>query len=322
MAKDGFLSRGPVKIVLGLFVVVLLFCGGAYALLWSVTHPARDKSGIDPADLMLRAEDVTIRATDGVLLSGWFIKGSPGAPAIILCHDLGGSRASLLPSAVSLNRAGYPLLVFDFRGHGLSAGSGGWLGVDEKNDVLGALEFLKTRNDVDGARVGLWGTGMGAYAGALAAVENPSLTALALDSIYPDVRTQLDRLVRAEIPPAVSFIMPALDAAYRPWLGLRPAASTSLSGSLAGLASRNVLLIVSSDRADRYEEGKAMYAALPEGPQGGKNLLELKASVVSGLYAEDKKAYDQGIVRFFQSSLPRDAGAKSAPKKTLQVLER
>src|SRR6266496_5859588 len=56
--------------------------------------------------------------------------------------------STLLGSAVSLNRAGYPLLVFDFRGHGASAGSGSDLGVSEKRDIEGAVEYLKGRGDI------------------------------------------------------------------------------------------------------------------------------------------------------------------------------
>lgn len=323
MAKNGgsFLSSAPVKFLLGLLFVVALLAGGAYALLYGATHPPRDRTRLDPSDLLLRAEDVTFRATDGVLLSGWMIKGAPRAPVIVLCHDLGGSRSSLLNSAVSLNRAGYSLLLFDFRGHGLSSGTGGYLGVDEKRDIQGALEFLKSRNDVDGTRVGLWGIGMGAYAGALAAIESPEVVALALDSLYPDVESQMDRLLRTKIPPVLSFLMPALHVAYRPYLALRPAASTSLQGALGGLAGKNVLLIVASDPGDLYQEGQALYAALPEGPRGGKNLLVLKASAVTGLYAEDKKTYDQAIVRFFTTNLPKEA-TKPREQKKVVVQER
>ena len=324
MAKNGgtFLSSGPVKFLLFLLVVSVLFAGGAYFLLYSATHPPRDRTRLDPADLLLRTEEVTFHASDGVLLSGWLVKGAPRAPVILLCHDLGGSRSTLLGSAVSLNRAGYPLLVFDFRGHGLSTGSGGYLGVDERRDILGAVEYLKTRNDVDGSRIGLWGIGMGAYAGALAALENPMIVALALDSLYPDVNAQLDRLVRARIPPVLRFVMPALHVIYRPYLRLRPAAYTTLSASLGGLAGKSVLLIAAGDPSDRYEEEKALYDALPEGPEGAKNLLELKASVVTGLYAEDKRTYDQAIVRFFTANLPRTGGVKLPKGKPLQILER
>lgn len=324
MATNGgsFLSGSPFRLFLGLVVVLVLLTGGAYALLYSATHPPRDTRQLDPADVLLRTEDVTFRTSDGVTLSGWLVKGAPRAPVIILCHDLGGSRSTLLNSAVSLNRAGYPLLVFDFRGHGRSAGSSGFLGADEKRDILGAIEFLKGRGDVDAGRIGLWGIGMGAYAGALAALEEPAIGALALDSLYPDVATQLDRLVRARVPPALHAAMPVLRAVYRPYLALRPAAATSLASSLAGLAGRNVLLIAATDPPDRYQEEKALYAALPEGPGGGKNFLELKASVVTGLYAEDKKTYDQAIVRFFSSNLPRDGAAKAPAGKGLQVRER
>ncbi|HYS05807.1 MAG TPA: alpha/beta fold hydrolase [Candidatus Dormibacteraeota bacterium] len=315
-------KNGAVKTLLGLLLVIALLVGGAYALLYGVTHPPREKTQLDPADLLLRAEDVTFHAADGVLLSGWLVKGTPRAPVIVLCHDLGGSRSALLNSAVSLNRAGYALLVFDFRGHGLSMGSGGYLGVDEKSDILGAIAFLKSRSDVDGSRVGLWGIGMGAYAGTLAAIDSPEIVALALDSLYPDVTSQLERLVRARIPPPLSFVMPVLHQIYRPYLALRPPGNTSLSTSLGALSGRNVLLIVAIDSPERYNEEKALYAALPEGPQGGKSLLELKASVVTGLYAEDKKTYDQAIVRFFTTNLPKNGGAKPPAKKGLQVLER
>jgi len=323
MAKNGasFLSSGLFRFLLFVLCALLLCAGGAAFLLYSVTHPARDRERIDPADLLLRTEDVTFRASDGVLLSGWLVKGAPRAPVIILCHDLGGSRSTLLGSAVSLNRVGYPLLVFDFRGHGASAGSGSDLGVSEKRDIDGAVAYLKGRDDIDGSRVGLWGIGMGAYAGALAALDNPAIVALALDSLYPDVGTQLDRLVQERIPPALHGLMPALHAAYKPYLALR-SKTPALSSSLAGLEGRDILLIAATDPPDRYQEEKAIYAALPEGPKGGKNLLELKASVVTGLYAEDKKTYDNAIVRFFSASLPKGGAAKTPAGKPIQVLER
>ncbi len=324
MAKNGgtFLSSGPVRFLFLLVGLILLGAGGAFFLLYGVTHPSRDQMQFDPADLLLRTEDVAFHASDGVLLSGWLVKGAPRAPVILLCHDLGGSRSTLLGSAVSLNRAGYPLLVFDFRGHGRSTGSGGWLGVDEKLDILGAIEFLRTRSDLDSSRIGLWGIGMGAYAGILAAREDPRIVALALDSLYPDVGTQMDRLVRAKIPPTLRFILPALDLIYRPYLALRAKDSISLSTILGDLTGRNVLLIAATDPPDRYEEEKALYAALPERPPGGKNLLMLKASAVTGLYAEDKKVYDQAIVRFFNTNLPGGGSTKSPSAKGLQVIER
>ena len=323
MAKNGpsFLSSAPGQVLVFLLVVVILWAGGACLLAYTVSHPERETNQLDPADLLLRTEEVSFRTSDGVVLSGWLVKGAPRAPVIVLCHDLGGSRSTLLSSAVSLNRAGYALLVFDFRGHGKSTGSGATLGMNEAKDILAAIEFLKTRADIDSSRVGLWGIGMGAYAVARAALDDPAIVALALDSLYPDVATQLDRLGRSRVPPALRFLVPALGLIYKPVFSFRTSGAV-LAGSLDRLVGRNVLLIAAADPPDRFSEQKALYEAIPEGPQGSRNFLELKASVVTGLYAEDKKAYDDAIVRFFTTNLPRSAGAKAPAEKPIQVLER
>src|SRR5207247_3812510 len=129
------------------------------------------------------------------------------------------------------------------------------------------------------------------------------------------------RLVRVKVPPALRFLVPALRATYGPYLALR-SKTPSLSSALGGLAGRDILLIIATEPVDRYQEEKAIYAALPEGPKGGEHLLELKASVVTGLYAEDKKTYDSAIVRFFSASLPKSGPAGPRTGKPIQVLER
>jgi uncharacterized protein len=323
MAKDGasFWASGLGHLVIALLVVLASASGGALFLLYTVTHPARDRTVLDPADLLLRTEDVTFQAPDGALLSGWFVKGRPGFPVILLCHDLGRSRSSLMNSAASLNQVGYPLFVFDFRGHGRSGGAGARLGVDERLDILGAIGYLKTRKDVQGGRFGVWGIGMGAYAAALAAVESDEIVALALDSLYPDVPAELDRLVRSRVPPALHFLMPALRALYEPYFMFK-LGRFSVARSLDRLAGRNVLFIAALDSPDRYREEKALYAALPENPRGDKNFLELRASFIGGLYAEDKKKYDQAIVGFFSTYLSSKTRPKDSARRPIQVLER
>ena len=309
---------GAGRAVLIVLALVAAAAGGAVYLIQSVTRPARDRQALEPADLLLTVEEVTFQATDGVPLSGWFIKGRPRGPVIILAHDLGGARSSLLNSAAALNRSGYPLFLLDFRGHGLSGGQGGSLGMLERLDILGAIEYLKTRKDIDSGRFGLWGIGMGAYAGALASIENGEISALALDSVYPDVETQLDRLVLSRVPPGLRFILPAIRLAYYPYYGAK-LGQHSLVAQIGQLTGRNVLFIAGTDAPERFKEEQTLYAALPDSASADKNFLELKASVVTGLYAEDKKKYDQSIIAFFSTYLPRD---RRAGPKAIQVLER
>jgi pimeloyl-ACP methyl ester carboxylesterase len=305
-----------------IIVLVLLAAAPVVAgilLVRSITQPPSSKDTPDPSELLLRAEEASVVTSDGVHLASWFIRGRSGAPPIILCHDLGGTRGDLLNAAVILNKAGYPLLLLDFRRHGGSGAARSTLGAEERLDVLAAVQYLRGRKDVDGDRIGGWGVGMGAYALALAASEAEQVQALALDSLYPDVSTQVDRLVRQNLPSALHLLVPALHLLYNPFFRCR-LDKFAVKDRLPSLAGRSLLLIAASETPDRFEEQKVLYQALPEGPEGAKNLLELRRSGLGGLYAEDRTRYDQTILGFFASYLAPDAAGKGG--KTIEVLER
>jgi pimeloyl-ACP methyl ester carboxylesterase len=74
----------------------------------------------------------------------------------------------LLLSIKALNKAGYSILTFDFRNHGVSDDGITGVGLNEYQDVLGALEFIKNRADLVEAEIGLIGFCMGANATILA----------------------------------------------------------------------------------------------------------------------------------------------------------
>jgi pimeloyl-ACP methyl ester carboxylesterase len=318
-SSRSFWVGGAGLLLLIVVAVLVLAAGGGVALVYQVSHPPRDRSALDPADLMLQTEDATFQASGGPMLSGWFVAGRRGWPAIVLCHDLGGARSSLLNTAAALNRSGYPLLLFDFRGHGLSGGKGTSFGVDERLDVLAAIEYLKGRRDIDTTRFGVWGIGMGAYAAVLAAAEEPSIVALALDSLEPDAPAEIDRLLKETLPPALHAALPAVGRLYEPFFGFR-LAKHRVRAALPGLTGRNILFIASPDLPDRFAAAQALYALLPEG-SGDKNFLQLRASVVSGLYAEDKRKYDEALVTFFTAYLRQAGRGGGAPSK-IQVIER
>ncbi|NWG19618.1 MAG: alpha/beta fold hydrolase [Chloroflexi bacterium] len=141
-----------------------------------------------PADLQLHAEDVTFASPDGVTLRGWFIHrtGDDGrpAPAIVFIHGWPWNRcgnragATILPDrtvdflgpAAAFSQAGFHVLLFDVRNHGVSdARPPVTFGVNEAHDVRGAVAMLRTRPDVDGERIGLIGYSMGANAALRAA---------------------------------------------------------------------------------------------------------------------------------------------------------
>jgi len=300
--------------VAGIPVVGLLF------LMRLATQVPAIQGAQDPADVLLQVETVSLTAVDGVRLSAWSIYGRHGAPPIILVHDLGGSKGDLLNAAVILNRAGYPLLLLDLRRHGGSAPAMTTLGAKERYDVLAAVRYLGDRPGQHSGRIGGWGVGMGAYALAAAAIESPTLQVLALDSVYADIPTEADRLLAERLPPPFNALVPVARLLYDPFFRCR-LGDVSLRRRVQALAGKDLLIIAPSESPDRLAEARRLYDAVPDTADGGRSLLVLGRSGMSGLYAGDRSRYDQAIVGFFTATLPL-AGVEASPAAPIEVIER
>lgn len=172
--------------------LVLWLAGGVAAFLAAVAAlaarriavPPRQPLWADPEDLGMPYETVQFPAReDGVRLSGWFLPSEQShGRTIVVVHgwpwnrlgeiaeglvpNLIGSRSvDLLRLAHSLHGAGFNVLMYDARNHGESASHGTvTFGFEEANDLLGALDFLSTRSEVDDTRIGVVGFSMGANA--------------------------------------------------------------------------------------------------------------------------------------------------------------
>jgi fermentation-respiration switch protein FrsA (DUF1100 family) len=136
------------------------------------------------------AEEVTFpSAEDNTRISGWFFRAAGAnaespAPAVVLCHGIWTGRRECLPLALRFRDAGYNVLCFDFRAHGLSDGRFISVGHLETNDVLGAVQYVGERPEVDGGRIGVIGFSMGAAATIQAAARCPAIAAVVADSAY------------------------------------------------------------------------------------------------------------------------------------------
>ena len=133
------------------------------------------------------AEEVTFQSVeDDLKISGWFFasqQARPG-PAVIRCHGVWTGRRECLPLALRFLAAGYNVLCFDFRAHGLSGGRFTSVGRHETNDVIGAVHYLSQRPEVDPERIGVIGFSMGAAATIQAAARCPQIAAVVADSSY------------------------------------------------------------------------------------------------------------------------------------------
>ena len=156
-----------------------------------------------PASAMVTPQQVILSAADGMLIHGQLFlprNAGDGArhPALVFFH--GGSRRQMLlgwhymlyySNAYGLNQylasRGYIVLAVNYRsgiGYGLNfreALNYGASGASEFNDVEGAGLYLRSRADVDPARIGLWGGSYGGYLTALGLARASDLFAAGVD---------------------------------------------------------------------------------------------------------------------------------------------
>lgn len=126
-----------------------------------------------PARFGLRYEDVTFASKDGTKLKGWFIRGFGEKPkgTVIHFHGNANNMASHFPAVGWLPKYGFNVLAFDYRGYGKSEGqpSPGGLYLD----CLAAIEYVKSRKEVDPDKILLFGQSLGA-ANAIAVIGKPA----------------------------------------------------------------------------------------------------------------------------------------------------
>jgi dipeptidyl aminopeptidase/acylaminoacyl peptidase len=156
-----------------------------------------------PAPQLVEPQQVILSAADGLKLHGQlFVPAGARAaerhPAVVFFH--GGSRRQMLlgwhymqyyHNAYAMNQylasRGYIVLSVNYRsgiGYGMEfreALNYGPTGASEFNDVMGAGLYLRSRSDVDPARIGLWGGSYGGYLTALGLARASDLFACGVD---------------------------------------------------------------------------------------------------------------------------------------------
>jgi pimeloyl-ACP methyl ester carboxylesterase len=297
----------PGTIVVIVLLGVLAALGMAGTQVYLVTHPARQpEMTLNLGAALSKAEDVQFKSTDGVRLQGWLFHGAAAQAPVVLCHDLGESKNAVMNIAIELNKAGFTVLAFDFRGHGTSGGEYSTLGVEEVRDVLGAVDFVAglKKEEVDSRRIGIFGAGMGAHAAVLAAADRPALRVLVLDGLWPDAGFTLVHHEFADWPWGEKHLS-AVPAVLFPLIAGASIDDGRAADVLPSLAGRDLLLVAPAGDRRLDESMKAMYATLPERRDSERNLITLPATRASGLGADDLARYHQRVVDFFRSRLTR-----------------
>ena len=116
-------------------------------------------------------EEAVKFASGKITLAGTLVlpAGADRHPAIVLFHGSGAQKRDLY-TARWFAEQGYAALAYDKRGVGESEGDFRAVPLMElSDDGLAGIEYLKSRREIDGKRIGVWGLSQGGWLGPLAA---------------------------------------------------------------------------------------------------------------------------------------------------------
>ena len=318
MYKLKRLIKSIFRLVLPIVLLVVVAC--VSASLWLVQKASRVQPVpylVTPAKyglLSARGAQVTEEKwtnKDGTPARGWLLRGSENGPAVILLHKFGADRSYELDLGVKLSEAtNFTVLMPDLRGHGegpvvdVSA-----FGGHEADDTLAAVDFLRNLKTPDGvplvgAKIGVYGVELGSLAALGAAVKDPSITAVALDSVPTDSTAVIAAAVERRFPfgSSVTGELAKLGARIYFYNGSFENFSTCDAGK--AIAGRKIMLLSGFDAPELQASTTKLGHCIQSGPN-----IEAKYDVSPSGYSiitasvEKSQDYEQRIIDFFRSAL-------------------
>lgn len=156
-AEDPSAEADPKNRVVDLAEMILGKNGGD-RLFYFPTKSAPDL----PSKYGLDFEEVIFPSEDETKLHGWFLKPAEAQEVkgtVVFHHGNAGSVGYHLGFVVWMVRAGYQVLLYDYRGYGKSEGELDRAGL--VSDTRAALRYVRSRDDVDGQRLISFGHSLG-----------------------------------------------------------------------------------------------------------------------------------------------------------------
>lgn len=271
-----------------------LICLSIWQMVQGV-HPRRPAiiRRTTPAEFGLENyEEVFFSARDGLNIFAYYLKGSR-PEAIILAHGAGGGGVAMSAHGRFLQKAGFPVLMLDLRAHAHSEGNT-IDGIQELNDILGAVDYIRTRPELDPQRIGALGISLGARTLLHATLQTDAIRALVLEGLGPmnlEDHGGRPTTLRRWINYPINWLTYNLGD----WIaGTSPASNSSALVSL-----RRPLLYISSGHNKEQHFNRLLFAAASE----PKEFWEIPGTRHAAGYFKDNKAYAGRVVAFFESNL-------------------
>ena len=279
-----------------LFAFLMVAAVSAF-LLYEILHPARTPASFDLSVMMGHPTTFSFSPPGAATRDGWLFPGLRGAPTIVVCHGYLSQRADVLTLVTALQDHQFNVFLFDFTGHGTSAGTT-TLGYREAGELRAAVQALSTRDDLDPRRFGLWGVDMGGYATLEVAASDPRIAAFAVDDAYDDPRTMLQVEAKKSGLTALPEVVRLTDFGFR-MVNYSFRNEPPVSKRLGRTQGIPKLFIASEDRPGLANETLRLFNLAPS-PKS----LQKDNQGYRDMSDDDRKAYESQIVNFFLQNMP------------------
>ena len=239
-----------------------------------VYYPIKALDG-SPKDWGLPFENIQLTADDGTRLHGWFIPNNKSDKVVLFFHGNAGNISHRRESVAIFHRLGLSVLIFDYRGYGLSQGKPSELGT--YHDARAAWRYLTEQRKINPKNIILFGRSLGGAVATKLAGEVEA-SGLIVESTFSSARDMANR------------IMPVI--AYVVWMRFDYNTAANIK------KVHYPVLIVHSPEDDiiPYKLGQKIFAAANE----PKTFLKMKGDHNNGFYLSGQ-GYVKGLKGFIDS---------------------
>jgi fermentation-respiration switch protein FrsA (DUF1100 family) len=259
-------------------------------------HPYIDPRMTTPDDFGAPHETLDVRTADGVGLAAWYLPGSLPA-AIVVSGGYRGRAGDVLGISAALQRIGFHVAVYGWRGTPGSEAAAHTLGVYERNDLKAVIDALGAR--LGAVPVGLLGYSMGGAVSISVAADDPRVGAVCTDSAFADPTELIGDRVHSALRIPAALVLTPVTAVFARRTGARLSDFRPV-WVVGRIAPRPVLVVHGEEDATvPVRHAQLLFDAAGE----PKELWRLPAVGHVGAYFADRAEYIRRVTGFFSEAL-------------------
>ena len=296
-------------IAIPLVIALLFIVGGGIGIAFVSVFPLRFRVKSFPTRFGAQFEDISFTSSDSILLRGWWIPAlQTPQGSVILSHGMLANRTQMLAWAEVLWRAGYNVLLYDFRANGHSEGDRCTAGGLEINDLRAAVDFACARPEACGLPICLFGFSMGGAATIMVASSDARISCAAVYGAF----ASLDRAIRhrchhhfGPFSPVAEWAIMRAGYGFK-WFAVDPA-TVSPVASIAG--GRQLPLLVFNGGRDTIVPVTDAKLILSASAPGSARMLILPRSGHGPVHRTEWPMVQQELITFYNDQVRSQSGA-------------